>query len=205
MERRCRNLLLAGLGMVAMTIGPIREAPAGETYKLDKDHTEIRFTWDHLGMTTQAGRFLDYAGTLTFDETDPEAAVLIVTIQAASLTTDVPALDKKLRAAEFFDAAKHPEITFKSRQVVQTGAKTGRVTGDLTIRGITKPVTLNVEYNFGGVHPLALALPKYKDTKAVAFSARTEILRSDFGLGQYAPLTSDNVVIAIETELLRRP
>lgn len=199
-----KHAFFLGLLLLVMTAA-VDPATAAETYKIDKDHTEIRFTYNHMGLTTQAGQFLEYQGSLTFDETKPEASTLAVTIQAASITTHVPVLDKKLRGPDFFDAGVHPQITFKSTRVIRTGAKTGRVIGDLTIRGITRPVTMAVTFNFGGVHPLAMALPKYKGAKAVAFSARTEILRSDFGLGKYAPLTSDAVVISIETEMLNRP
>ena len=198
---RCRSWI-AGLVALLVACG---HAAAADVYKIDKNHTEIRFTYNHLGLTTQAGQFLDYEGTLSFDETKPEASVLEVKIKTSSITTHVPALDKRLRGPEFFDAEKHPVITFKSTKVVRTGAESGQVTGDLTMRGITLPVTLTVSFNFSGVHPLALALAKYKDTSAVAFSARTELLRSSFGLGKFAPMTSDAVTLSIEAEFLRRP
>lgn len=199
-----RDVLLSAIGLLVL-LAVSYPASAAETYKIDKLHTEIRFTYNHIGLTTQAGQFLEYDGSLTFDEAKPEASTLSVTIQAASITTHVPALDKTLRGPDFFDTERHPQITFKSTRVIRTGAKTGRVIGDLTIRGITHPVTMAITFNFGGVHPLAMALPKYKGATAVAFSARTEILRSEFGLGKYAPLTSDAVVISIETEMLNQP
>ncbi|MGI9384280.1 MAG: YceI family protein, partial [Methyloligellaceae bacterium] len=96
-----------------------------------------------------------------------------------------------------------PEIRFKSTSARRTGAKSGEVTGDLTIKGVTRPVTLKVRFNFSGSHPLSPFLDKYKGVYATAFSARTHVLRSDFNMGKFAPLTSDEIEISIEAELHR--
>ena len=190
------------LAAMAFVMPPVK---AGEVYKIDAPHTEVRVVWNHLGLSNQSARFLKVEGTLDFDQAAPEKSTLEVTIAANSLTSDVPALDKKLHGKDFFDVEKHPHITFKSTKVLRTGAKIGQVTGDLTIRGKTVPVTMGVTLNFSGDHPLAIALEKYKGAKAVGFSAETQFLRSAFGLGKFAPLTSDAVEVKIEAELIQKP
>lgn len=199
-----RNVLLA-LAVTTLPSGVVAPAASGEVYKIDQRHTEIRFTWNHMGLSNQSGRFLDYAGTLTFDEASPEKSSLEVTIEAASLSTDVEGLDKKLRGADFFDVATHPKITFRSTKAIQTGTSSGRVTGDLTMKGVTRPVTFDVRLNYVGDHPLGLTSENYKGAKVAGFSVRGQILRSEFGLGKYAPVTSDAIEISIETEMLQRP
>ena len=170
-------------------------------YSFDKNHTEIMFIYNHVGLSDQSGRFDDFDGTLVFDQKDVTKSRLDVTIKTASIDTDVEALDTHLKSADFFNAEIHPEIRFVSRAVRQTGNKAGQVEGDLTINGQTKPVILDVTFNFQGEHPLAPFIPAYAGAPYAAFSARTTVLRSDFGLGKFAPLTSDTVDIVIETEM----
>ncbi len=198
-----RSFVLSLLGILVGSLG-IADARAGDTYVLDKNHTQIHFSYDHLGLSTQSGRFTGFDGTLVFDETAPEKSTLDVTIKAASVLTSVPPLDKRLKSDEFFDAEKHPEIRFKSTRVRRTGAKTAEVTGDLTIKGVSKPVTLDVTFNFSGLHPLSAFLKKYKGVQATGFSASARLLRSDFDVGKFAPLTSDEIDLRIEAELHRK-
>jgi polyisoprenoid-binding protein YceI len=175
-----------------------------DTFTLDKQHTEVRASWDHLGLSRQSGKFTDVAGSLVFDAAKPEAATLDVTIKVASVMTGVSALDNHLvKSKEFFDTAVYPTILFKSREVKSTGDKTAEVVGDLTINGVSKPVTLAVVWNFLGPHPLGAINPALKDKTAAGFSARTQILRSDWGLTRTIPLVSDEIRIAIEAELLK--
>jgi len=176
-------------------------AGAAETYSFDKNHTEIMFFYNHVGLSNQSGRFDEFDGSLVFDQKKPQNSKIEVTIKTASIDTDVAPLDEHLRSADFFNAAKHPEIKFVSTSVRQTGAKNGRVEGNLTMNGMTKPVTLDVTFNFAGEHPLAPYIPAYAGAPYTAFAARTTVLRSDFGLGKFAPLTSDTVEIVIETEM----
>ncbi len=194
-----RGLAVTGGMMAALTLGTA--AQAADSYAFDKGHTKILFFWNHLGMSNQSARFDDFDGTLVFDAEKPETSRIEVTIKTASVDTDVPAFDDHLRSSDFFNAEEHPEITFVSTAARKTGAKTGQVDGDLTIKGVTKPVTLDVTFNFMGEHPLSAFSENYKGAQYVAFSARTRVLRSDFNVGLYAPLTSDTVDIMIETEL----
>ncbi|MCZ4279180.1 YceI family protein [Kiloniella laminariae] len=178
-------------------------AQAAETFSFDKGHTEINFAYNHVGMSTQSGTFDDYDGTVTIDFEKPENSQIDVVIKSASIDTNVEELDAHLSSGDFFDAAKFPEITFKSTKVVQTGKNFYAVTGDLTIKDTTKPVTLQATLNHHGDHPLAAFVPSYAGAPYVAFSAKGSILRSDFGVGGFAPLTSDVVTLNIETEMRR--
>lgn len=200
MKRRFRPII--ALGLASALLVPAM-AIAG-TYEIDKSHTEVRFSWGHLGMSRQSGRFLDTEGTVEFDPEAPEAGRLDVRIKAASVATGATALDKQLRSPDYFDADRHPLIRFKSTAVRKISDKTGEVTGDLTIMGVTHPVTLAVTWNFAGEHPLGSATAMLKDKHAAGFSATTRIYRSDFGLKRMVPLVSDEIEIAIETEMIRK-
>ncbi len=178
-------------------------AALAATYKLDKGHTVVAFTWQHLGMTRQEGRFSDLEGTLDFEVADPEASTLEVRIVSGSIATGFPERDRHLRTSDFFDAANHRHMTFKSTGVKKTGEKTGEVTGDLTIRGVTKPVVLGVTWTYLGEHPLGKFNASYLGKQVAAFSARTTIKRSDWGLSRVIPLVGDEIEIRIETELIR--
>lgn len=197
-----RRMLLGALAIFAgMTAAASVRA---DTYRIDKDHTEVRFSWDHLGMSRQSGRFLDVSGRIAFDPDTPEASAVDVRIGLKSLMTGVPALDDQLlKTTDFFDAERHPAILFKSTRVELTTAKTANVVGELTINGITKPVVLSVVWNFTGEHPLSGINPVYKGVYASGFSAKAQILRSDWGITRTIPLVSDEIRIAIEAELIR--
>ncbi len=196
MTRISAVVFLAG----AFTLGG-GVAQAADSYGFDKEHTKILFAYNHVGLSMQYGRFGDFDGQVVFDQENPANSKVDVTIKAASIDTWVPALDDHLRSADFFDVEKFPEITFRSTEIRRTGKNTGQVVGDLTIKENTKPVVLDVTFNFAGEHPLSPYLDKYKGAQYASFSAQTKILRSDFGVEQFAPLTSDEIEIIIETEL----
>lgn len=182
---------------------PVRAAP--DAYAFDKAHTEVRFSWDHLGLSRQSGRFLDVAGSVVFDPEKPEASQVEVRLPLKSLTTGVPALDDVLlKTPDYLDVERHPEIAFKSTEVVMSTARTATIAGDLTFNGVTRPVVLSVVWNFSGEHPLSKINPVYAGVYASGFSGRTQILRSDFGITRSAPLVSDEIRITIEAELHRK-
>lgn len=200
-----RAAALAAAALFAVAAAPRDAAAAPETYGFDKDHTEVRFSWDHLGMSRQSGRFHAVEGTLVFDSEKPEASTLDVRIPLASLATGIPALDDVLlRKPDYLDAQTHPVITFKSTDVIVTTARTANVAGDLTFNGVTRPVTLSVVWNFSGEHPLSKVNPTYAGVYASGFSARTQILRSEFAITRSIPLISDEIRITIEAELHRK-
>lgn len=196
------------VAMLAFAMSTGLAAPANavpETYTFDKDHTEIRFSWDHVGLSRQSGRFLDIAGEVVFDQERPEASRIDVRIPLRSLSTGVPALDDVLlKTPDYLNVSQYPEITFKSSEIVMTTAKTANVAGELTFNGVTRPAMLSVVWNFSGEHPLSKINPTYAGVYASGFSARTQILRSEFGITRSIPLISDELRITIETELHRR-
>ena len=171
-------------------------------FVIDKQHTDVRFSWDHLGLSRQSGKMADISGAVTFDPEKPEATTVKVSMPLAGLMTGVAALDQALlKTKDYFDAQSHPTIAFKSTAVRPTGDKSAEMTGELTINGVTKPVTLAVVWNFIGPHPLGAVNPTFSGQIAAGFSARTQILRSDWGITRYIPLVSDEIRISIETEM----
>lgn len=163
-------------------------------YAIDPEHTNVMFELSHMGFSTFVGRFNKTSGDLSFDTKKPQKSKIAVTIDVGSIDTKVPKLDEHLKDADFFDAAKYPDIKFKSTKVEKLTDTTGRVTGDLTMHGVTKPVTLDVTYVGGGQHPM------FKKS-AIGFSARGTIKRSDFGITKFVPMVGDDVTLVIETEL----
>ena len=178
-----RSLLAAALLVSALFWLPAPVQAAPERYGFDKHHTEIRFSWDHLGLSRQSGRFLDIDGEVVFDPEKPETSSVNIRIPLKSLTTGVPALDDVLlKTPDYLNVAQYPDITFKSTAIMPTTAKSANVEGELTFNGVTKPVTLSVVWNFAGEHPLSKVNPTYAGVYASGFSARTQILRADYGI-----------------------
>lgn len=205
MVLRLRNCVLAMLAAAFLLTQAVAPASAA-TFVLDSDHTEVRASWDHLGLSRQSARFKDVIGRVNFVPENPEQSTVDVTIKVDSISTGVSALDGHLTGStDFFDVQKYPNITFRSRSVTMTSPKSANIEGDLTMNGITRPVTLSAVWNFMGEHPLAKANPVYKDVQAAGFSARTQILRSEWGISRVIPLVSDEIRITIETEMLERP
>ncbi len=186
---------LATIGLLAAT--PFA-AMAADAYKTDQGHTEVHFGWSHFGVSTQTGEFTEVDGTLMLDEDDISKSTLEVTVSAASLATGFGPLDDHLKSADFFEVETYPEITFKSTSVTQTGDKTADVTGDLTMHGVTLPVTLKTTLTFQGEHPVAGFNPAYAGAW-VAFEA-TGVIENhlDFGIG---PFPAGPVELTIVTEM----
>jgi polyisoprenoid-binding protein YceI len=173
------------------------------TYQIDTAHTHAQFKVRHLMISNVKGDFDKVTGTVDFDEANPGASSINVTIDVASVSTREPQRDVHLKSADFFDVAKFPNITFVSTAVVKSGDDSFEVVGDLTIHGVTKTVDLNV----------ASMTPEMKDGYGFirrGAEAKTTILRSDFGLVYNAPLETGGVVIGdqihitIDTELTRK-
>jgi len=181
--------LVAALSANAQSI----EVASG-TYKLDPTHTNVLVQWNHMGFSNPVAHFGISEGTLVYNAEDVSQSSVEVTLPLAALNSFSENFDKHLNSADFFDSAQFPEITFKSTQVV-AGAQANllAVTGDLTVKGTTKPVTLNVTINGAGPHPMA-------KVPTVGFDANTSFKRSDFGLGAYAPAVSDELKLTITTE-----
>lgn len=166
---------------------------AAGTYKLDPSHTDVLVQWNHMGFSNPSAHFGNVDGTLVYDAADVSKSTVEVTLPLSGLNSFTAKFDEHLRGADFFDAAKFPSATFKSTKVEAAGTNKLTVTGDLTVKGITKPVVLDVTVNGAGEHPMA-------KVPSVGFDATTTIKRSDFGVGAYAPAVSDDVKIRITTE-----
>ena len=197
-----RRMLAASLAMLA--IAASSTASAADAYMFDKGHTRVVFTWNHLGMSNQSARFATVDGDIAFDAEKAENSKVSVTIDPASVVSDWKALDEHFKGEEFFNVAKFPKVTFVSTDVRKTGKNSYQITGNLTIKGKTQPVVLDSTLNYSGDHPLAGFVKAYAGANYLGWSARTRIRRTDFDLGLYAPLTSDTIDIAIESEMRQK-
>ncbi|MEO6801277.1 MAG: YceI family protein [Rhodanobacter sp.] len=163
------------------------------TYQLDPHHTMVLFSWNHFGYSNPTADIGLGQGTVVFDQEHPARSRVEVTLPLAKLDTHVEALDSHLRKADFFDAVKYPVITFKSSKVEPLGDHKYKVTGALTVHGVTRPVVLDATLNRIGPHPASQA-------QSIGFDATTSLKRSDFGVGAYVPNVSDEVHVRITTE-----
>ena len=167
------------------------------SWKIDPSHTRAGFSVRHMMIANVHGQFENVTGTVDFNEADPARSSVDVQIEVASLTTRDEKRDAHLRSADFFDAEKYPYITFKSRRVEKLGDDHGRVIGDLTIRGVSHEVALDVEYSGQAKSPWG--------TTSAGFTARTKVNRKDWGLNWNVALETGGVLvgeeIAIDIEL----
>lgn len=175
-------------------------AHAADAYSLDPGHTQVRASWDHAGYSTQSLLFRQVSGDIAIDFDAPANTSLNITIPVSGIDTGVEAFDKHLASGDFFQADKFPNATFVSTSVEKTGDATLKVTGDLTIKETTKPITLDVMVNNSGEHPLGQFIDYYKG-EWVGVTATGTIVRSEWGLGFGAPITSDEVELFISAEL----
>ncbi len=193
-----------GLTLAAAAIAGLACPAHADTYKIDPEHTEVRFSWDHLGLSRQGGRFSSVEGKIDFDPDQPALTTAEIKIPLKSISTGIKKLDEHLTSTkDFFDVSANPAITFKSTGVRLKSDKTAEMEGELSINGVTKPVVLDVVWNFTGEHPLQSINPVYTGAYASGFSATTQIRRSDWGITRTIPYVSDELRISIETELLR--
>lgn len=186
-----KRLLLAA----ALSLAAASAFAAPVTYKLDPHHTEVIVTWNHFGFSNPSANFGQADGTLVYDADDVAASHVEVTLPLSGLDALVPDLTEHLRSADFFDADKFPTATFKSTKVEAAGEGKLKVTGDLTVKGTTKPVVLDVTLNKSGVQPMA-------GRQAIGFDATGTLKRSDFGIAQYVPNVSDEIRLRITTEAI---
>lgn len=184
-----RKFLLAAV--LSAMAAPALAAPT--TYTLDPAHTDVIASWSHFGFSNPSAHFGDVDGSLTYDPANVAASSVAVTLPLSGLEAFTDKFNTHLNSAEFFDSAKFPTASFKSTKVEAAGKDKLKVTGDLTIKGITKPVVLDVTLNKAADHPM-------KKTPSIGFDATAMVKRSDFGLGAYAPMVSDEVRLTITTE-----
>ncbi len=169
-------------------------ADAADTYKLDPAHTNILFVVDHLGFSNMIGQFQSFEGTFDFDGKSVEGASVKLAIKTDSVDTDHEARDKHLKSPDFFNAQEFPEMTFASTGFEPTGEKTAKMTGDLTLLGVTKPVTLDVTFNKADKFPMD------PNVFIAGFSAKGTLNRLDYGMKYAAGALGDTVTLWIEAE-----
>jgi polyisoprenoid-binding protein YceI len=181
------------LWVATSVIADLSAVPSGG-YGLDKSHAYLTFSYSHLGFSHPVITVGAFDVALDLDSAAPEKSRLSVTADAASIDSGVVDFNDHLHGPEYFDVGKHPEITFASTAIVMTGEDTATITGDLTIKGVTKPLTLTASLNKAAMHPM-------QKVPVVGVSATGTLKRSEFGLGQYAPAVGDEVSINVEVEL----
>ncbi|MCA6063088.1 YceI family protein [Thalassolituus marinus] len=181
----------AGL-MVAASL--LSGAALAADYTIDPTHTSVVVSWNHFGFSNPTASFSDASGSISFDEKTPQKASINVTIPVKTVDTKVAKLNEEfINEADYFDVAKYPTATFKSTKVTAKGDGQFDVTGDLTIKDVTKSVVFNAKLNGMGEHPMS-------KKPAIGFDASTVIKRTEFNLGKYAPYVSDEVTLTITTE-----
>lgn len=163
------------------------------TWQIDPFHTNVEFTVRHMMVSTVRGKFEKVTGTISFDPADPSAAAVEAVIETASINTGVTDRDNHLRSADFFEVESFPTLTFKSKRVEPAGDQQAKIVGDLTIRGITREVTLNVEF-------LGTMGSPFGDTRA-GFVASGSINREDFGLTWNQALEAGGVLVSKDVRM----
>ncbi len=180
---------------LATTLALTPFAGLAADWTLDKSHTQVTFSVDHLGFSTTNGIFREFDADITFDPEAIEASAVSFTIQAASLDTFWEARDKHVRGADFLDVEKHPEITFTSTSVKALDEDSAELTGNLTIKGVTQPITFAAELRQLGANP-------FDASKQVAgFQLTGEIDRTAFGIDYGAPAIGTVIPVTIDLEI----
>jgi len=169
---------------------------APETYSAEPNHTFANFSYSHMGLSTQVSKFSKTTGTVVYDKAAKTGSVDI-TIDMKSVDTGSNLFNGHIQGADFLDTEKFPTATFKSTKVVFDGDKPASIEGNLTIKGVTKPVTLTVTHFVNMEHPMAK-----KD--AIGANATTVIKRTEFNAGKYAPAVGDDVTISISIEAIKQ-
>lgn len=189
---------LAGPALAQMPTPRAVEPPSG-TYAVDLSHASITFRVSHFGLSSYTMRFAKFDATVELDAADMTRSKLNVTIDPKSIRTDFPFperenFDAKIATdPQYLNANAHPEIRFVSRSITRTGPTTGRILGDLTLRGVTRPVTLDATWNGAIEHP-------FRRVPVFGVSATGSFKRSDFGMTVLTPLVGDEVKVTIEAE-----
>ena len=202
------KILAAALCALALpacsTIGRLAPEPEAAAtairegeYRLDPDHAALLFKVKHFGLSTVVGRFNDFDASLSFDEEDPSAATLEAVIEVGSLDVASEEFAEVLLSGNWLNAETHPQASFRSTAIEVTGETTGRLTGDLTLNGVTAPVTLDVVFN-GGVRNILTQ--RY----TLGFEATGAFDRADFGIDRFGGMVGDEVVLELHVEFQRQ-
>lgn len=194
-------LLAAAIAVAAPAaraeISPDPAKLEGGQFAVDKTHAKIIASFSHFGLSTSYIQFTDFDAKLSIDAKTPAKSAVEVSLNMDGIHANVPKFETHLKSADFFDVAAFPTASFKSTSVEVTGPNTGKISGNLTVHGVTRPVVLDATFNAGGVHPMN---QKY----TVGFSAKGQIKRSEFGVGRYVPNVGDDVTLTISAEFVRQ-
>ena len=191
----CYPMKIAFLAAVLATVstGALAET---DTYLLDSSHSQVVFSYNHLGFSTTYGMFSGFEGEILFDQDDPAASSVSVSIPVMSMLTGWEARFAHFMNSDFFDAKEDDMISFVSTEIEVTGDQTAIITGDLTVNGVTKSVDLNATLNQAGGHPSA-------GKPWAGFDATATLLRSDYNLGKFAPYVSNEIAVNISIEAMK--
>lgn len=177
--------------LLAVACVPALAAP--QKYNIDMNHTYVTFTYDHFGFSNPVGKLEKFSGDFLLDVDDLTRSSISMTFPLDGLHTGVAKLDDDLKSPGFFDAAKYPDITFKSTKVEKAGANGLRISGDLTVHGVTKPVVLAAKVNKIGEGPMGKG-------PSAGFEADTTLKRSDFGVDKLTPGVGDEIKVHISLD-----
>jgi polyisoprenoid-binding protein YceI len=186
----CAPFVLAGSFVLA---GAGAKAHATERYDIDPSHSGVSFGWNHFGFSNPTARFDEIQGSVLLDKADLTNSSISVALPIEGLDTGVEKLDEALKSPDFLEAGKYPTITFKSTRIEKVGEKGLKVTGDLTLHGVTKSVTLDATVNKIGI----FEIPGVIKAETAGFDATAVIKRSDFGVTKYLPAVSDELTVRI--------
>ena len=180
-------------------LGALAAVPAfaaSDTYVLDPSHSQIVFSYNHLGFSTSYGMFSGFEGKISYDAEAPASSSVEVAFPVKTMLTGWQARFDHFMTPDFFGANVDSDVTFKSTAIEVTGEKTAKITGDLTLNGVTKSVVLDATLNQAGEHPM-------EKKPWLGFSATTTLIRSDFNVGMFAPYVSDEVPVQISIEAMK--
>jgi len=169
---------------------------APEKYVLDASHSQAVFSYNHLGFSTSYAMFSGFEGEIMFDQEHPENSTVTVSIPVQSMLTGWEARFDHIMSDDFFGAAEGDMVRFSSTSIELTGDETAKITGDLSLNGVTKSVVLDAVLNQTGSHPMA-------KKPWAGFSATTKLIRSDFDVGMFAPYVSDELEVRISIEAMK--
>lgn len=187
------SIFAAGLAAAILSAGA---ASAADKYVLDSGHSQIVFSYNHLGYSTSYGLFSGFAGDIMFDMENPAASSVSVSMPVKSMLTGWEERFAHFMSPDFFDATDDEMVSFTSTGIEVTGENTALITGDLTLNGVTKSVVLDAKLNLANDHPMA-------GKPWAGFDATTTLVRSDYGLGKFAPYVGDEVSVMISVEAMK--
>lgn len=204
---RSRSTILAAIVAVSLTGVAVAQGDAitqqpaqvrSGSYVLDPAHGKITWSVSHMGFSTYLGQFSDVSATLDLDSANPAKSRLDASVRMDSVGTFSDGLDQHLKTADFFDTAKFPTASFRATSIRRTDANSADITGNLTLRGVTKPIVIQADFNQAGVNPVSKLY-------TVGFDGEAKIKRSDFGISYGLPMLGDEVTLHLEAEFVAKP